>query len=120
MIPAVPLPQNSKIRTPVDVKLKPEWRYDASGRRFVSETGERFKPGDELPKGSRIVYKVPAVAQEADRSKLSEAERELQLYMQVILPAGESPADYVAAIRRWPPIAEARLPPEISLPMQLS
>jgi hypothetical protein len=119
MIPAVPLPESSKIRTPVEVKLKPEWRYETSNRVFVSETGERFKPGDELPKNSKIVYKVPTLAK-ADRSKLSAEERNLQLYLQVILPAGESPAKHVDAIRRWPPIADARLPPEISLPMQLS
>jgi hypothetical protein len=119
MIPAVPLPQNSEIRTPVEVKLKAEWRYETSARAFVSDAGERFKPGKDLPKGSRIVYKVPSLAQ-SERSKLSEDERNLQLYLQIILPAGESPADYVAAIRRWPPVADARLPPEISLPMQFS
>jgi hypothetical protein len=36
--------------------------------------------------------------------------------VQVILPAGESPADYVDLIRAWPSVEEAWVGPEISLP----
>ena len=39
MIPAVPLPANSRIRTPVNLKLKPGWRFDPDRRVFVSERG---------------------------------------------------------------------------------
>lgn len=119
MIPAVPLPENSKLLSPVEVKLKPGWRFDAKSRRFVSDAGEQFKPGSELPKAAKIVYKVASLAQ-ADSESLSEAERELQLYLQVILPANESSAEYLDAIRRWPCVAEAHPPPEISLPRQFS
>jgi hypothetical protein len=99
----------------VELKLKPRYRYDSSRRVFESESGERFKPSVELPKNTRIVYKVPALA-EADPAKLSKYERDLRRYMQVILPTGESAADYVDAIRAWPSVEDAWIAPAVSLP----
>lgn len=115
MYPAVPLPENSGVRTPIDLELKPKWRFDAKRRLFVSDGGDRFSHRDDLPKGTRIVYKVPSLV-DADEAKLSKHERDLRRYMQVILPHGESPADYVDAVRAWPFVAEARVAPTISLP----
>ena len=114
MMPAVPAPAG-KVRTPVDLKLKPNWRFDTSRRVFVSDKGQEFAPRGALPKNSRIVYKVPALA-EADEARLSKPEKDLRRYMQVILPAGESPADYVDAVRGWPAVAEADVAPQIALP----
>jgi hypothetical protein len=115
MIPPVTLPSDSKIRTPVDLKLKPGWKLDQSRRVFESDSGEKFTPRGDLPKNSKIVYKVQTLA-EADPSKLSKPERELQRYVQVVLPPGESPADYVDLVRKWPCVAEAHVAPEVSLP----
>ncbi len=115
MIPAVPVPHSAGIRVPVEVKLKPSYRYDSGKRVFESETGERFKPDAALPKGTRIVYKVPALAK-ADPRKLSRSERDLRRYMQVILPEGVAAADYVATIRGWPSVEDAWVAPEVSLP----
>ena len=44
------------------VQLKPGWRYQARRRRFVSAEGGVVEPRPDLPKGSRIVYQVPALA----------------------------------------------------------
>ena len=116
MYPAVPLPPNSKVRVPIEVKLKPGWRYDSAGRVFVSaHGGKTFEPQGSLPKRSRIVYKVPSLAQ-VDEKGLSTPEKELRRYMQVILPPGHSPAEYLEAVRSWPSVAEASAGPEISLP----
>ena len=115
MIPAVPLPEGSKVRTPVDLKLKPKWRFDTKRRVFVSDSGQEFTPHGDLPKKTKVVYKVPSLV-EADESKLSKYEKDLRSYMQVILPAGESPADYLSVIRAWPCVDEAHVAPEISLP----
>jgi hypothetical protein len=115
MIPAVTLPEKSKVRIPVDLKLKPGWKFDPSHRFFESDSGERFTPRGDLPKKSRIVHKVPSLVR-ADPSKLSKDERDLQRYLQLILPASESPADYVALVRKWPCVAEAHIAPEMSLP----
>lgn len=117
MIPAVTLPANSKVRIPVDLKLKPKWRFDSRRRVFESDSGQRFTPRG-LPKNSRIVYKVPSLA-EADEDKLSKYERDLRRYMQVILPAGESPEKYVKVIRAWPSVERADVAPEVSLPQQV-
>lgn len=102
----------------MEVKLKRKYRYDSGRRMFESASGERFKPSGDLPKNTRIVYKVPALA-EADPAKLSKHEQDLRRYMQVILPEGVSPAEYVEAIRAWPSVEEAWVAPEISLPKAL-
>ena len=115
MIPAVSLPGGSKVRTPIDLKLRPKWRFDPSRRVFVSDAGEKFAPRGALPKRSRIVYKVPGLVGVA-QARLSKHERDLQRYMQVILPAGESPAKYIDVVRAWPPVAEAQVGPDVSLP----
>ena len=116
-IPAEPLPADSNVRTPIDLKLKAGWTFDAHRRAFESDRGEKFSPRGELPKNSRIVYKTPNLAR-ADESELNEHEKELRRYMQVILPAGESPADYVGAVRAWPCVEEAHAAPQVSLPGQ--
>jgi hypothetical protein len=115
MMPVVSLPAGGKVRTPVDLKLKPNWRFDASRRVFVSGSGKEFAPCGELPRRSRIVYKVPGLVG-ADEAQLSKYEKDLRRYMQVILPAGKSPAEYVAVVRAWPCTAEAHVAPELSLP----
>jgi hypothetical protein len=113
MMPAVP-PPGGQVRTPIDVKLRRAWRYDPRGHRFVANSGETFAPVG-LPKGTRIQYKTPGLVQE-DEARLSPAERELIRYVQVILPPGELPAEYVSAVGKWPPVEEATLGPEVSLP----
>lgn len=118
MIPAVRVPARAKIRTPVEVKLKPGWEFDATRRVFVSDRGETFQPRGQLPKNSKIVYKTPALAPASRRgkAKLSDDERNLLRYLQIILPADEPPANYMKAIGDWPVVAEASLPPDVSLP----
>jgi hypothetical protein len=118
MMPAVPLPRSAGIKTPVEVKLKPKYRYDPKRRVFESDSGERFKPFVGLPKNTRIVHKVPALA-EADPTRLSKHEKDLRRYLQVILPEGESPARYVKTIRTWPSVENAWVAAEISLPTAL-
>ena len=117
MIPAVPLPVGTKVRTPIDLKLRPKWQFDTSRRVFASDSGEEFAPRGELPKNSRIVYKVPSLV-DVDEARLSKSEKDLRRYMQVILPAGESPATYIEVVRAWPCVAEAHVAPEVSLPSQ--
>ena len=114
-MPAVRAPRNAAIQVPVEVKLRPRYRYDSSKRVFESASGARFSPGNDLPKKTRIVYKVPALAG-MDAAKLSKWERDLRRYMQVILPEGASPQDYVEIIRAWPSVEEAWVAPEVSLP----
>jgi hypothetical protein len=114
-IPAIPAPTDGSIRRPVDVTLAPGWRFDAGRRDFVSDEGARVNPRDDLPEGSRIVAKVPSLAG-ADPASLSPAERDLQRYLQVILPAGEAPEAYLEVVRAWPFVERADLGPEVSLP----
>jgi hypothetical protein len=105
------------VRMPLDFKLKSGWHFETKRRAFESDSGEKFSPRGDLPEGSRIVYKVPNLAK-ADESKLSKHERDLRRYMQVILPEGESPAAYLRAVRAWPPVEEANVGPDVSLPQQ--
>jgi hypothetical protein len=116
MMPAVSVPQGAGIKTPVEVKLKPRYRYDPSKRVIESDSGKQFKPSGELPKNTRIVYKVPALAA-ADPARLSKHEKDLRRYLQVILPEGESPEKYVETIRAWPSVEDAWVAPQVSLPV---
>lgn len=115
MFPATPLPDDAGVRVPVEATLRPGWRYDAKRRAFVSDDGDEFRPANDLPAGSQIVYKVPA-PKGSKRQALSAAERDLQRYLQVILPAGESASDYVETVRRWPSLEGASVGPTVSLP----
>jgi hypothetical protein len=102
----------TKIRPSIDLTLKSGWRFDTKKGTFVSAS-RTFTP--HLARGVRIVYKVPKLAA-ADSSKLSKAERDLQRYMQVILPLKARPEDYLKDIQAWPSVAEAHVTPRVSLP----
>ena len=115
MIPAVRTSGHAAPGAAVEVKLKSGFRYNSSKRGFESDSGKEFLPAGELPKNTRIVHKVPALAK-AKLETLSKPEKELRQYVQVILPPGESPADYVETIRAWPGVEAAWVTPEISLP----
>ena len=114
-IPAVPLPRDGRVRPTIDFMLKAGWSFDTRRRIFTSERGETFSPRGNLPKGSRIVYKVPRLAR-ADAKKLDKHERALRRYMQVVLQVDEQPATYLRTVRAWPPVEEAHVAPQVSLP----
>jgi hypothetical protein len=115
VIPAVPAPKDGSVRTPVDFTLKPDWSFDTKHRTFTSEKGEKFSPFDDLPAGSKIVYKAPGLAR-AGASTLNEHERAMRRYMQLILPAGESAARFLQTVRSWAPVEKASAGPQVSLP----
>jgi len=97
------------------VKLKAGYMLDLKGDRFVSGEGRSFSPGRALPKGSKIVAMIPALTRVAP-GKLSENEANLARYVHIILPKSKDPAEYLAAVKKWECVEEARLPPQISLP----
>lgn len=115
MFPSVPSPNHGQVKLPIDAKLKVGWTFDAKRSLFVSDQGERFDPFPLLPKTTLIVYKVPNLI-DADPKKLSEAERDLKLYIQVILPDSSLSQDHVDKIRQWPCLSDASVGPTISLP----
>ena len=112
MYPAVRQPKG--LARPVDFKLRSGWRYDDGEGAFHGPRGARFMP-TALPKKTRIVYKTPTLAK-ADPKGLSRAERDLQRYMQVILPSSHEPGKYVPEVESWPCVEEAHPAPEVSLP----
>ena len=114
-IPEVPLPTDGSVRTPIDFTLKAGWSFDTKTRIFTSESGETFSPFAGLPKGSKVVYKVPRLAR-ANVSTLSESERALRPHMQLILPAGETATEYRRAVQAWPVVDAAQVGPQVSLP----
>src|SRR4029078_11518228 len=115
MMPAVPAPKSAAIRVPVELKLKRNYKYDSRKRVFEAGSGTSFDPHRDLPKDTSIVYKVPALAA-ADESKLSQPEKELRRYMQVILPQGVAPKIFVDVVSAWPRVEEASFGPDVSLP----
>jgi len=99
----------------LSLKLKTGWRFDPSRKQFVSTGGQRLSILDQLPEGSDIVPSVPALAK-ADPAKLSDAERDLARYFQLILPKGATPKDNLRVVKRCDAVEEVTLPPKVSLP----
>jgi hypothetical protein len=115
MMPAVPPPKSAAIRVPVELKLKRNYKYDSRKRVFVSGSGTSFDPHRDLPKDTRIVYKVPALAA-ADESGLSQPEKETSALHAGDPAEGVSPQDSVEMVRGWPSVEEASVGPDVSLP----
>lgn len=113
--PAVPPPKQLRGRS-VEFKLKPGWRYDEAKGVFIDPRGAEFA-APRLPKNSRVLYKAPGLARSAAK-KLSRAEKDLQRYMQVILPSPRSTRSVLQAVQSLPGVEEAHLAPEIGLPME--
>ena len=109
-------PDSSQLGRPhLVVQLEPGWSYDATHRAFVSADGRKVSPRGDLPKGSRILPAAPTLAGRPAAS-LSAAEEDLARYIQIVLPAGEDPAAYRAAVAGWECVADVQLPPKVSLP----
>ena len=104
MFPAVPPPKELSCRS-IDFKLKPGWRFDEAKGVFIDRSGVEFAT-PRLPKNSRVLYKVPSLARSASK-KLSGAERDLQRYMQVILPSPRSTKSVLQAVQSLPAVEEA-------------
>jgi hypothetical protein len=100
---------------PLDLKLKRRWHFDTKRRAFRADGGGEFLPAGELPRGTRIVYKVPNL-EHAEAATLNQHERELRRYLQVILPRGVAPGSYLETVRAWPPVEEAHVGPDVSHP----
>lgn len=115
--PAVPPPKQLTGRS-VEFKLKPGWRYDEGKSVFVDPKGVEFA-APRLPKNSRVLYKVPSLARSVHK-KLSAAEKDLQRYMQVILPSPRSTKAVLRAVQTLPAVEEAHATAEISLPIDKS
>jgi len=115
MFPAIPPPKQLSRRS-IDFKLKPGWRFDEAKGVFIDPRGVELAT-PRLPKNSRVLFKVPSLARSPSK-KLSGAERDLQRYMQVILPSPRSTKSVLQIVRSLPAVEEAHLAPEISLPIQ--
>lgn len=111
MQPSVPPPPG--MPRVVSVKVKPGWAFDAKARCFTGPKGATFTP--DLPAGARLAPTVPQLAGRAPGT-LSAAERDLQRYVQVILPEDHDVEAFAAAAGRWPCAASAEAGPSVSLP----
>lgn len=103
------------IKPHIDVKLAPGWYFDTSKKAFVSERGDEFAPGEQLPANALIRHTAPGLAMR-EQSELSPSELNLVSYIQIVFPPGTMVEDYLPGVREWPCISEAREPPRISLP----
>ncbi|HEY7423802.1 MAG TPA: hypothetical protein VH682_06105 [Gemmataceae bacterium] len=99
----------------VDVRLKPGWRFDHRRRALVSETGRSLSLRGLLSPGARIIPMAPSLA-DANRESLSEDERLLARYLQVVLPSGADPTDLAADLRSLEGVELVSTPPRIGLP----
>lgn len=94
------------------VRLAPGWRLESNA--FVSGA-DRVALADSLPRGTRARAHVPALASR-DPKTLSEPERELARYIQVLLPKGAEPEAARAALEKLAAVERATVPPAPELP----
>lgn len=99
----------------LEVRLKPGWRFDRRRRALVSEEHQSVRLRGLLPSGTTITPMVSSLA-DADPESLSEDERLLARYLQVVLPSGTDPTDLVAALRDLDGLESVSIPPRIGLP----
>ena len=99
----------------LDVRLKPGWRFDRRRRALVSEAGRALSLRGRLAPGARIVPMTPTLT-DADPQTLTEDERLLARYLQVVLPPGADPTDLAADLRDLEGVEVVSTPPRIALP----
>jgi hypothetical protein len=99
----------------LDVRLGSGWRFDRRRRALVAEDGQSLSLRGLLPPGARVVPMAPTLAA-APTKNLSEDERLLARYLQVVLPSGADPADLAAALRGLEGVEQVSTPPRIGLP----
>jgi hypothetical protein len=99
----------------LDVRLKPGWRFDRRRRALVSEAGQALSLRGLLSPGAKVVPMAPSLAR-ADTQNLSEDERLLARYLQVVLPSGADPTDLAADLRGLEGVEQVSTPPRIGLP----
>jgi hypothetical protein len=95
--------------------LEPGWRIVSAHGVFERIGAEPLDVAADLPKGSRVVYTVPTLA-EADPAKLGAPERDLARHVRVILPRGADPVEVLGVVKRWACIERAQVAPSPSLP----
>lgn len=99
------------------VRLAPGWRLDEKAGAFVAGS-ERVPLPDSLPRGTRARLHVPALASRNPKT-LSEPERELARYVQVLLPKGADAGAIraaLAALGKLAAVEQATVPPAPELP----
>jgi hypothetical protein len=99
----------------LDMRLKAGWRFDRRRRALVSEGGGVVSLRRLLPSGTRVVPMAPSLA-EADPRDLSEDERLLARYLQVVLPSDADPGAVAPALRGLDEVELVSTPPRIGLP----
>lgn len=96
------------------VCLAPGWALDKDARAFISDE-KRIDFAHHLPRGARARPHVPALASR-DVKTLSEAERALARYVQLLLPKNADIGSARAAIAKLEAVEEATVSPEVGLP----
>jgi hypothetical protein len=99
----------------LDVRLKSGWRFDRKRRAFVSADGGATSLKKLLPTGAKVVAKVPALA-DADPADLSDDEKTLASYFQVVLSSAADVADAAKALRTAEGVENVTAPPRVGLP----
>jgi hypothetical protein len=99
----------------LEVRLKPGWRFDRRRRVLVSEGGRSVSLRGLVSRDTRIVPMAPSRA-DADPQSLSDDERLLARYLQVVLPADADPSDLAAHLRGLEGVEQVSAPPRIGLP----
>ncbi len=93
------------------LRLRKGWTYEPKSRRFVRGELDRFDPGPDLPKYSRIRFQVPDMAHKRRRTP---AEDELARGIQIVPPKSVQPGRLLKRLQSWPCVEKAWIAPEVA------
>ncbi len=91
------------------LRLRKGWTFEEGAQRFSKEGRDPVCP--DLPKNTRIAFRVPAMARKRDRT---EAEDELARDIQVVPPKGIPPSRLLERIQSWPCVEKVWIAPKVS------
>ncbi len=90
------------------LQLRQGWTYDSRSRRFIKNKQDAFRPGDDLPKYTRIQFQVPAMARKRERTPV---EDDLARLVQVVPPKAAEINRLRERLESWPCVEKVWVAP---------
>ena len=93
------------------LRLRKGWTFEPGSRCFRREGRDSFRPGEQLPKYTRIAFQVPAMVRKRRRTP---AEDELARGILIVPPKSVPLGSLLERIQSWPCVGKAWIAPTIS------
>jgi hypothetical protein len=102
------------VKPVLQLVLRDGWSLARGKRSLVTAQGRSHSLKSILPTGTSIV--ATRTHPKTTHKSLSDDERYLARHIQVVFPEGADLSSYAETLRRFEPVEEVRIPPQIALP----